>query len=89
MSRKLLSWYTSLDDSPIAHPSVFKHAQGNRNVQKHQAFMPLYYWDAICIWYKSWYRQERNSMENTIFEMDRFSFSYMSQVLSSCLCFLK
>lgn len=50
---------TSLDDSPIVHPSVFRHAQGNRAVQEHQAFVALYYRDTIHIWHKTWRRQER------------------------------
>lgn len=47
-------WCTSLDDSPIVHPSAFRHAQGNRYVQEHQVSVPLYYWDTIHVWHKTW-----------------------------------
>lgn len=64
---------TSLDDSPIVHPSVFRHAQGNRDVQEHQAFVPLYYRDAIHIWHKTWRRREREqSTEKSRFGMNEF-----------------
>lgn len=53
-------WCTSLDDSPIVHPSGFGHAQGNRDVQEHQARVLLYYWDTICVWQNS-RCQERSS----------------------------
>lgn len=61
MSQRPPFWQcASLDDSPIVHPSVFRHAQGNRDVQEHQAFVPLDYEDTIYIWHRTWCKQERN-----------------------------
>lgn len=62
-------WCTSLDDSPIIHPSGFGHAQGNRDVQEHQAHVLLYYWDTICIWQNTRHRQERSSTTKSRFGM--------------------
>lgn len=75
---------TSLDDSPTVHPSVFRHAQGNRDVQEHQAFVPLYYWDPIQMWHKTWHRQERKrARERADLKWMNSPFEKLSGILSS------